>query len=334
MEPRKSIIIGSISAILLGTFLYFQSHKQEQHDHIHTAQEQKQINSQIISDPVELIYTEQEQREMGKWKDKTMDDLVMDAMTGDRAALCNLGGYFLLGLGFSIDVQQANIYFARSASLGFAPALDQISKMYINDEANAFLGLVYKNLTISFGHTEFVQGYHKLRSNFITDAGKSGLLVMDEIERIATKKRLLILKNQEYVKNAQANDKKACWLSVKNITDEDYQYDHDYWQDVFNNDHEELEFSKIKEHDKPYLEKMHSIYYQAITPGDKDCELKIQAIMKEMKNNSYSDSEIEALRKDAKCAAKKNYKFIIKIENDAKEARKRLEALEKEEDSL
>ena len=57
------------------------------------------------------------------------------------AALYNLGEYFFLGLDFPIDVQQANSFFAKSASLGFAPALNNIAQMYINDKSNVFLGL-------------------------------------------------------------------------------------------------------------------------------------------------------------------------------------------------
>ena len=302
--------------------------------HIHTAEEQKKINSETNSDTVEFIYTEQEQRDIAKWKNKTMDDLIIDAMNGDRVALHNLGEYFLLGLDFPIDVRRANSYFAEAASLGFAPALNQVAQMYINDESNIFLGLVYKNLTISFGHTEFTQVYHDFRSKIIKELGKKGQRIVNEIERIAAHKRAIILKNQKCAENNQKNKESSLILWDKDITDEDYQYDNDYWIDVYNDDNEILDFSDTKERDKTYLDKFHGIYYQAIESNNKDLEdlaFEIQEIIKEMHNDSYSASEIELLRRQAKSQAKKNYKFVCKIENDAKEAKKNIKVLEEYE---
>ena len=123
-----SLLIGSL--IMLKVFLIW---KNTNAIHIYTAEEQNKINSETNSDTVEFIYTEQEQIDMAKWKDKTMDDLFMDAMNGDRAALCNLGEYFFLGLDFPIDIKRANDFFDKSASLGFAPALNNISQMYFRD---------------------------------------------------------------------------------------------------------------------------------------------------------------------------------------------------------
>jgi len=283
--------------------------------------------------PVELILTQNELAEMSKWKNKTMDNLVMDAMNGDRAALHNLGEYFFLGLDFPIDVQMANTFFARSASLGFAPALNQIAQMYINDESNAFLGLVYKSLTISFGHTEFTPAYHHFRSKIIENSAKNGQRISNEIERIATQKKAIILKNQKYIEDKQ-NHKKACWLSLQNITDKDYQYDNDYWLDVYNGDNEICDISELTKRDRIYLDKLHDIYYKSIASEIQDFDLKLQEIIKEMGNDSCSNSEIEKLKKIAKFQAKKNYKYVCKIENDAKEARKNLKVLKEYEDSI
>jgi len=301
--------------------------------HIYTAEEQNKINSEVNSDTVEFIYTEQEQRDVAKWKDKTMDDLVKDAMNGDRAALYNLGEYFFLGLDVPINIQMANDFFDKSASLGFAPALNNISLMYINDESNAFLGLVYLNLTISFGHTEFTRFYHDLRSKIIETPSKNGQRILNEIERIVGHKRTIILKNQKLVKDRQNHDEK-CWLSLKSIIDEDYQYDNDYWLDVYTGNNEELDFSEIKECDKIYLEKLHGVYYQSMTPDAKDFDIEIQKITGEMEKDLYSKSEIETLKKQAKAQAKKNYKFVHKIENDAKEAEKNLKFLTEYEDAI
>jgi len=331
---KKQIFISA--AVFIGFFILLKVGllwKNANTIHIYTTEEQNRINSETTSDSVEFIYTEQEQRDIAKWKNKTMDDLVMDAMNGDRTALHNLGECFFLGLDFPIDVQRANTFFASSASLGFAPALNQISQMYINDESNAFLGLVYKNLTISFGHTEFTRVYHDFRSKILENSAKNGQRILNEIEKIAAQKKVLILKNQKYVQDKQ-NNKEACWLSLKNITDEDYQYDNDYWLDVYNDDNEKLDFSEIKGRDNIYLDKLHGIYYQAITADNKDFDLEIQEIIKEMKNDLYSNLEIEILKKQAKSQAKKNYKFVCKIENDAKEAKNNIKMLEQYEDSI
>jgi|GEM_PF-2127549 len=302
--------------------------------HIYTAEEQKKINSEANSDTVEFIYTDQEQREILKWKNKTMDDLIMDARNGDKAALHNLGEYFFLGLDFSIDVQTAKSFFAQSASLGFAPSLYNISKMYINDESNAFLGFVYINLTISFGHTEFIRSYHDLRSKILQDFGKNGQRILNEIERIATRKRNLILKNQKYAQNKQNNKDAYKLLLTDYITYEDYQYDNDYWVDVCNGDNEIFDLNEIKEKDKTYFEQLYYIYCQAIESDGKDLEdfaFKIQEIIKTMPKDEYSSSEIELLGRQARSQAKKVYKYVQKIENGAKEAKKHLKSIKQHE---
>ena len=196
------------------------------------------------------------------------------------------------------------------------------------------MGLVYENLTISFGHTEFIRDYHAFRSKIIeTYTNKNGQSILNEIERIAAHKRVIILKNQNFVKDKQNHDEK-CWLSLKSIINEDYQYDNDYWLDVYTGNNEVLDFSEIKERDKIYLEKLHGVYYQSMTPDAKDFDIEIQKITEEMKKDLYSKSEIETLKKQAKAQAKKNYKFVSKIENDAKEAEKNLKILKEYKDAL
>lgn len=301
--------------------------------HIHTAEEQKRINSENNSEVVEFIYTEQEQRDISKWKNtnKTMDDLVKDAFNGDRAALYNLGEYYFLGLDFPIDVKRANYFFAQSASFGFAPALNNISQMYINDKSNVFLGLIYENLTISYGHTEFTQIYHKFRNKIIKDFSPNGQRILNEIERIAAHKQSIILKNQRYLQDKQ-NKKESCSIRLdKDITYEDYQYDNDYWIDVYNGVNEIFDLADIKEKDKTYFEKLYYLYQEAIQSDEKNLEdiaIKIQEIIKAMPEDEYSASEIELLRRRARSQAKKVYKYVQKIENDAQEAEKDLKTLE------
>jgi hypothetical protein len=316
-----SILIGLCTLIGVGLW------KKANSIHVYSTEEQKKgMNSESVSKEIEFIYTEQEQLDIAKWKNRSMDDLIADAINGERAALYNLGECFFFGLDFPVDMQTANSYFAKSASLGFAPALEQISRMYMNDESNCFLGLVYKNLTISFGHTEFIRAYHDFRSQLIKEAGKNIQRIWNEIERIAIQKKAIILKNQK----CSQKDKGANWLSLKNITDEDYQYDNDYWKDVFNGDNEIFEKSEMKQKDNFYLDRLHTVYYKGIELGNGDTvlESKIQAITTAMKKDLYSDSEIDLLKKRARSLAKRNYKYICKIESDAREAEKRKQVLE------
>lgn len=144
---------------------------------------------------IEFEYSKEEIQALGKWKDKnlTFEQLFMDALQGDAAALYNVGMCYLLGMqDFTIDVGAANTFFAASASLGFAPALDKLKMKYIYDDLNPFLCFVYTNLTISAGHREFTLTYHDLRNQF---AEKYGIGVLKKIEEIALKKKCAIFEN-------------------------------------------------------------------------------------------------------------------------------------------
>ena len=104
-----------------------------------------QYNSQNNS--TDMIFSSEELHEMGKWKNKSMDDLANDAFEADGAALYMLGMTFLTGSnGFSIDVDNANLWFKQSASMGFAPSLNKVMWMYAEEHQNPFLALVYLNL--------------------------------------------------------------------------------------------------------------------------------------------------------------------------------------------
>ncbi len=324
---KKQVFISL--SILIGFFILLKvglSWKNSTTIHVYTEEEQRKISAEPIPDVVELVYTEQEQRDIAKWKDKTMDDLVIDALCGDRAALYNLGSYFLLGLDLPIDVKRANTFLGKASSLGFAPALDSISRMYINDESNAFLGFVYQNLTISFGHTEFTLIYHDFRNKMIESSGKKGQRIFDEMEMIASHKKAIILKNEKYVQDKQ-NKKEECWVSLEDITDEDYQYDNDYWLDVYNGDIGD-NVAESNERDEAYLDNLHRVYYQAILSDSKNLDLEVQRIMKEMEHDSYSAEKIESFKKQARSQAKKDYKYVCKIKKDAEEAKKSQKIIE------
>jgi len=177
-----------------------------------------------------FIYTYQEKSEKIKWKYKSMDDLNNDAKSGDSAALFNLGSYFLLGIDFPIDIELADHLFSKSASLGFAPSLYQVSKMYLHDKKNTFLFMVYLNLTIAFGHTELTEKYHELRQKCLNDFGPK---MTEEIENLACKKMMIILDNQKNYKNSL--DKKKWFQSMPNVVTEDIQYESAYWEQFFIN---------------------------------------------------------------------------------------------------
>ena len=117
--------------------------------------------------PVELAFTNDELEAIGKWKRNNLSYEVMadDALNGDKAALYMIGMGYLTGMPsglFTIDIETANCYFSLSASLGFAPALNKIRSMYLEDCPNPWLMLVYLNLAASLGHQELLLGYHKL----------------------------------------------------------------------------------------------------------------------------------------------------------------------------
>lgn len=198
---------------------------------------QKSIDVTRLEDtngPIDIIYKDEELKEMSKWKNMSMGDLINDSANGDRAALYNLGMYYLLGEDVPINVNNANIFFARSASFGFAPALDKLATMYLKDASTVMLGLVYKNLVIAFGHKEFLKKYHELRDKNVQDTGGESL--MNAVEEIAAQKMSAILKNQINLEKA-VNKKEFC-IRMKNITEGDDEYDKSYWLKLFMADKE------------------------------------------------------------------------------------------------
>jgi TPR repeat protein len=192
--------------------------------------ENDNVSSVEKSGPVNLVYTKNETTEMDKWKNRSMDDLMEDAFNGDSAALYVLGqSFFYGGAGFTIDVEQANQFFALSASLGFSPALNEIRAMYMEDSPNVGLTVVYANLAASQRHPELVIGYHKLRKQTI-ESFRRGFL--QEAEKIAAQKNEIILQNK--VGLAKASNKKEFLLfKMTVITDEDSNFDSNYWKDVW-----------------------------------------------------------------------------------------------------
>ncbi len=185
-------------------------------------------NTSNNSEIAQLTYTEGELAELSKWSNMTLDDLTKDALNCDRAALYNLGMCYLTGIrGFVIDVENANSFFAQSASLGFAPALDKLKSMYIEDKSDPLLALVYLNLAASFNHPELVTPYHKIRAKVSTAAGNE---IVKEIEKIATEKRKTIEQNISDHKSKKI--KTPLDLITRDITDLDCIYSDAYWQRI------------------------------------------------------------------------------------------------------
>lgn len=181
---------------------------------------------------VRLQLTDEESKAMEKWKDLTITDMIQDAMQGDAAGLYMIGMCNLYGTGgFSINIEEANRYFAASATLGFAPGIDKIKFMYMEDIINPYLALVYANLTSSFGHSEFTMCYHNLRQNLMESDKQA---ICTEIEKIATLKLLKIYETMNKV--ATSDDKTRIVYSILfdkgAIVAEDPLFVDDYWENI------------------------------------------------------------------------------------------------------
>jgi TPR repeat protein len=201
----------------------------------------KEISEVELTEPkeeaekVEFQYSQEELKAMDKWKNKTMSEMIFDANNGDAVALYMLGMAHLYGQGgFPINVEQADRYFATSALLGFAPAMDKIKGMYLDDNnPNPFLVFVYVNLTASFGHPEFTMIYHNQRKCIVE---KFGNTMANEIERIATQKTMKIYKAMNQLSESKDKMKTAFnFLFVEDgIIGEDAEFGVEYWEKFFN----------------------------------------------------------------------------------------------------
>jgi TPR repeat protein len=178
---------------------------------------------------VEFVYTYDELKMMEKWKNKTLAEMYSDALSGDPAALHMVGLSYLYGFsGLPINIKYANLYFAQAASLGFAPALDKMTRMYLENTPNPFLAMVYANLVISFGHPEFIVGYHNQRNKMLKAFGPE---TCERIERIAAEKKNKILDAMNR-RSESKNYNPGLERISSNITIEDVDYDLDYWCEI------------------------------------------------------------------------------------------------------
>lgn len=170
---------------------------------------------------------------MGKWKDKTMDDLLQDAYQGDAVALYMMGlGYLYGKSGFPINVEYADHHFVVSALLGFAPAIDKIRGMYLESDApNPFLVYVYVNLTAAFGHPEYTMAYHEMRQKI---GEKFGFAIVKEIERIAAEKTVKIYEAMNEVEKSKNRTQVISRMLITGgLVAEDDLFGSKYWEEIF-----------------------------------------------------------------------------------------------------
>jgi hypothetical protein len=153
-----------------------------------------------IKDESFIEYSKEELRSLEKWKQRPLVQLVIDALEGDPAALYIIGlGYKYGEAGLPQSTQIANKYFAISASLGFPPAIDKIKTVYLEDDSNPLLALVYTNLEISFGHEELTSLYQEQKALL---EKKFGSHAIKEVEKIAETKKHAILDQREKIKKS------------------------------------------------------------------------------------------------------------------------------------
>lgn len=121
------------------------------------------------------------------------------------------------------EIKNAYYCFARAASLGFAPALYQMWRMFVDgvEPMPTFLALVYLNLAAS-EHPELNSLYSGLRSAALN---KRGSRIVQEIERIARYKKNLIAQNKSLLENTKNNEH----IELRIITDEDKLCGYEYW---------------------------------------------------------------------------------------------------------
>jgi hypothetical protein len=150
------------------------------------------------------------------------------ALNGNPIAMYLTGYCSLWGTQTSINREVAKLYFAKAASLGYAPALHEISQMYVNEHRDLLLGLVYLNLTISFGHKEYRDLYYQTTKSLSEITGKK---VIQEIERLSLKKYIKILEIRSDMENRKDTYKPA--LVFLTIDADDKFYDRNYWKQFF-----------------------------------------------------------------------------------------------------
>jgi len=187
---------------------------------------------------LKLVYTEQEYTEtkLDQWED--IVELARAAYGGHRGAMF-VAAYSRLqkidAAGVS-TIEPINEEFvtliSMSASLGFAPALDLLAKLYMTPDYNPYLGMVYLSLCVELGHAELIPLQLGAREEFLRLNG--GDKVLQEIDRILQEKMAIIRDNCE--KLQASTDPFFAIKSLTLVTSEDAKYEVKYWRKLRNSD--------------------------------------------------------------------------------------------------
>lgn len=193
------------------------------------------ISKSDLSDGFQLSNSEKKDVEKFLQSIKTSDEFELNkildaALDGNEVAMYIAGQCSLSGTGTSINRKAANQQFKMAASLGYPPALFEVSQMYANENQDPLLALVYLNLTISSGHKEYRDLYFQQTDLLSKIAGKS---VVDEIEKISLQKMIQLSEIQREFKQYKNTYKPAIKLLSKNITSEDHIFNEKYWRQFF-----------------------------------------------------------------------------------------------------
>jgi hypothetical protein len=150
---------------------------------------------------VQFQSTTEEERYLKTHKSQTIQKTITSALEGEPAAIHWVGLNYLTGAnGFKQDEKRAYGYFSAAAGLGYAPSMDRLKTIYLNTD-DPFMALVYVNLMIGQGHSEFKPLYEEYKK--LKNLGP----VFAEIEKIAERKRAKIAQNIEGYKGAEDKTK-------------------------------------------------------------------------------------------------------------------------------
>lgn len=313
MNVRSIIFILCISSLTVAN-LHATSYSKDLKGNAIESNEQKDL--------FEFKFTDEELIELSKWKNKSFDDMWNDAFDCDRAALYMIGMSFLTGSAdLTIDVQQADLHFSKSASFGFAPALKQLIHKNIEEE-NIFLVLVYSNLMTSLGHSEYVIPYHELRTKAMATFGNG---ISNEIDKIASSKKELIFRTVEKLKISE--NRKFFFLEMKYdgslIDHQDRELNYKYW----------MQFTKFQSDAEDEAKKFQTILnydFHEFKQHYEKSKANLSIVINKLRNDeSINKFQIDFL-KDAKKAIGKTEEFIDLMEGFQNVSNQNLRKLAKE----
>lgn len=159
-----------------------------------------------------------------------LNNVLARAFDGNPIAMYIAGQCSLMGAGTIMNRAAANLYFEMAASLGYAPALYEVSSYYVCEKKDPLLSLVYLNLAISHGHREYRDLYYQQTEILTKVAGPS---VVREVERIALEKTIEISKFTTKIEEKKNTYKPALSLIGGGITNLDMIYTEGYWKQFF-----------------------------------------------------------------------------------------------------